>query len=116
MSAPVSPPTAGLRPSARRVLNALLKPYRASEDVDGWVCSSGTLHHQKVGGYGAHSRLSELRRDGWHIEKAQCHCDQRCRYRRVQARRRGEQPPPMWRYRIDAGQARDAIDREGSDG
>lgn len=115
MSAAVSPATAGLRPSARRVLGALIKPYRASEDADrAWVCSSGTLHHQKVGGYGAHTRLSELRKDGWRIEKAPCWCDQRCRYRRVQARRRGEQPPPMWAFRLNARQARDAIDREGA--
>lgn len=112
MSASVSPTSASLRPAARRVLNALLRAHRANEDATGWVCSTGTLHHAKVGGYGAHSRLSEIRKAGWHVEKRPCNCDQRCRHRRVQARRRGESPPPMWAFRIEPDQARDAIDRE----
>lgn len=46
---------------------------------DGWVCCT-TLQHPSCGGRRFDARLSELRSDGWRIERQRCVCEQ-CRYR-----------------------------------
>lgn len=110
MSAAVSPPTGSRKPSADRVLRALLTAASAKEA--GTVCSL-SLHHPRCAGIGAHTRVSELRGEGWRISKEPCHCPDRCRPLRERCRKRGERMPSnRWAYRLDAHQARDAIDRE----
>lgn len=84
-----------LKPSARRVAATLMKAEGAP------VCGR-SLAHPKVGGWKKDARLHELRQVGFVLAKTVCECDERCRFVRAQARRRGARPQRIFAFAVEA--------------